>query len=73
MAKGVLSTFLTLGRSIACVVYFDQLWGAVHTQQLVETLFWAVFNLFCSFQTVFSDFWKCLTTFWLLQNIIDYS
>ena len=37
-------------------MYFDQLLGAAHTQKLVELLFSAVFNLFCSFQTFFSDF-----------------
>ena len=38
------------------VVYFDQLLGVARTQKLVELLFSAVFNLFCSFQTFFSDF-----------------
>ena len=38
------------------VVYFDQLSGAGHTQKVVKQLFPAVFNLFCSFQTFFSDF-----------------
>ena len=38
------------------VVYFDQLLGAARTRKLVKILFWAVFNLFCSFQTFFSDF-----------------
>ena len=36
------------------VVYFDQLLGAC--QKLVELLFSAVFKLFCSFFTFFSDF-----------------
>ena len=40
----------------ADVVYFDQLLGDACTRKLVETLFWAVFNLFCSFLTFFSDF-----------------
>ena len=31
------------------VVYFDQLLGAARTQKIVEQLFSAVFNLFCSF------------------------
>ena len=31
------------------VVFFGQLLGAARTGKLVETLFWAVFNLFCSF------------------------
>ena len=31
------------------VVYFDQLLGAARIQKLVEQLFSAVFNLFCSF------------------------
>ena len=38
------------------VVYFDQLLEAARTKKLVETLFSAVFNLFCSFQIFFSDF-----------------
>ena len=38
------------------VVYFHQLLGDACTQELVKTLFSAVFNLFCSFQTFFSDF-----------------
>ena len=38
------------------VVYFDQLLGAVCNLKLVKLLFSAVFNLFCSFQTFFSDF-----------------
>ena len=38
------------------VVYFNQLLGAASTQKLVKLLFSAVFNLFCSFQTFFSDF-----------------
>ena len=41
---------------LVCVVYFDQLLGAVSTQKLVKLLFPALFNLFCSFQTFFSDF-----------------
>ena len=40
----------------AIVVYFDQLSGACSTWMLVKLLFSAVFNLFCSFQTFFSDF-----------------
>ena len=43
-------------KSIPYVVYFDQLLGTVCAQKLVELLFSAVFNLFCSFQTFFSDF-----------------
>ena len=39
-----------------CDVYFDQLLGTVCTRKLVKPIFWDVFNLFCSFQTVFSDF-----------------
>ena len=38
------------------VVDFDQLLGAVCTQKLVETFFQPFFNLFCSFQSFFSDF-----------------
>ena len=38
------------------VVYFNQLLGAARTWKLVKTLFSAVFNLFCLFQTFFSDF-----------------
>ena len=37
------------------VVYFDQLSGAACTQKLVKTFFSAVFKLFCSFQTFFSE------------------
>ena len=43
------------------VVYLDQLWGAACTWKLVEILFSAVFNLFCSFQTFFSDFMPEIT------------
>ena len=47
------------------VVYFDQLTGNVHTQKLVKTLFWAVFNFFGSFKTIFSDFtFKKKKIFW---------
>ena len=42
--------------SCMTVVYFARLLGAARTQILVELLFSAVFNLFCSFQTIFSDF-----------------
>ena len=42
--------------SIIYVVYFNQLSGTARTQILVEKLFKAVFNLFCSFKTFFSDF-----------------
>ena len=42
--------------SRALVVYFDRLLGAACTQKLVELLYSAVFILFCSFQTFFSDF-----------------
>ena len=38
------------------VVYFDQLSGACSTRKLVETFFQPFFDLFCSFQTFFSDF-----------------
>ena len=41
-------TFTWLSMS---VVYFDQPLGAAHSQKLVELLFSAIFNLFCSFQT----------------------
>ena len=37
-------------------MYFDQLLGAARTQKLVETFFQPFFNLFCSFQSFFSDF-----------------
>ena len=37
-------------------MYFDQLLSAALTQKLVELLFSAVFKLFCSFYTFFSDF-----------------
>ena len=37
-------------------MYFDQLLGAARTRKLIELLFSAVFNLFCSFPTFFSDF-----------------
>ena len=37
-------------------MYFDQLLGAAHTRKLIELLFSAVFKLFCSFPTFFSDF-----------------
>ena len=47
---------ITLIAFYSTVVYFDQLLGAARTQKLVELLFSAVFNLFCSFQTFFSDF-----------------
>ena len=56
------------------VVYFDQRLGAGRTQKLVETFFQPFFNLFCSFQSFFSDFTakitkKCLknvsTSFWV--------
>ena len=38
------------------VVYFDQLLGAERTRKLYETLFSAVFNLFCSFLNLFQWF-----------------
>ena len=38
------------------VVYFDQLSGAAGTRKLVKQLCSAVFILFCSFWTFFSDF-----------------
>ena len=38
------------------VVYFKQLSGACSTWKLVELLFSASFNFFCSLQTFFSDF-----------------
>ena len=38
------------------IVYFNQLLGAVRTQKLFKQLFSAVFNLFCSFKTYFSEF-----------------
>ena len=38
------------------VVYFDQLSGAGCTRKLAKTLFSAVFNLFSSFKTFFSEF-----------------
>ena len=41
---------------MAFVVYFDQFLGAARTQKLVKKLFSAIFNLFCSFQSFFSDF-----------------
>ena len=46
-------------------VYLDQLFGAVCTHKQVEILCFAVFNLFCSFQTFFSDFlvWNQEKTF----------
>ena len=37
-------------------MYFDQLLGAAPTQKLAELLFSAIFKLFCSFWTFFSDF-----------------
>ena len=37
-------------------MYFDKLLGAVRTQKLVKLFFSAVFKLFCSFETFFSDF-----------------
>ena len=37
-------------------MYFNQLLGAVRTLKLVETFFQPFFNLFCSFQSFFSDF-----------------
>ena len=40
----------------SAVVYFDQLLGAARTHKLVKLLFSTVFNLFCPFQTFFSDF-----------------
>ena len=55
-------------QSIAGVLYFDLLLGAVHTQKLVETLFSAVFNLFCSFQTFFGDFKAEITEKHLKMN-----
>ena len=38
------------------VVYFDQLLAAARTQKLVETFFQLFINLFCWFQSFFSDF-----------------
>ena len=38
------------------VVYFDQLSGAAPTRKLVNILFWAIFNLFCSFQMFFCEY-----------------
>ena len=43
-------------RCVPSVVYFDQLLDAACTQKLVETFFQPFFNLFCSFQSFFSDF-----------------
>ena len=43
------------------VVYFDQLLGAVRTQKLAKTFFSAIFNLFCSFFSFFSDFMAEIT------------
>ena len=40
---------LALSSSVWLVVYFDQILGVAGTQKLVEILFLAVFNLFCSF------------------------
>ena len=37
-------------------MYFDQLLGAGRTRKLVKTFFQPFFNLFCSFQSFFSDF-----------------
>ena len=34
------------GSGVTDVMYFGQLLGAACTQKLVETLLWAVFNLF---------------------------
>ena len=43
------------------VVYFDQLSGAGLTQKLVKILFPAVFNLFPTFKTFFSEFLSEIT------------
>ena len=37
-SNGSITTFSYVGKT-TYVVYFDQLWGAAHTQKLVETLF----------------------------------
>ena len=38
------------------IMYVDQLSGAACTRKLVKTLFWAVFDIFCSFQMFFRYF-----------------
>ena len=50
------SFFCEQNNIVGTVVYFDQLSGAASTWKLVEILFFAVFNLFCSFQSFVSDF-----------------
>ena len=62
--------------SWTCVVHFDQLSGTARTRKLLELLFSAVFKLFCSFFTFFSDFtpeinknvWK-----WTKKRVFVYS
>ena len=56
--KKFFSYFFSLNGMLggAVVVYFDQLSGAVCTWKLVKPFFQPFFNLFCSFQSLFSDF-----------------
>ena len=51
------------------VVYFDQLSGAACSLKLVEILFFAVFNVFCTFQTFFSDLMPEITKKRVKMNV----
>ena len=50
------------------VVYLDQLLGDARTQKLAKTFFQPFFNLFCSFQSFFSDFTAEITKKRLKMN-----